>query len=64
MRYDAGVVVQRNVHQLAGAISDLLSNREGAACLGDKTDDGWWKERYSLEAVGKALHQLYQKIIS
>ena len=62
-RYDAGVVVKRDVQQLAGAISDLLSNKERAAGL---AANGRWlaEERYSPEAVGRALHELYQKLIT
>jgi glycosyltransferase involved in cell wall biosynthesis len=62
-RYDAGVVVQREVQQLAGAICDLLSNSERAATL-SANGRRLVEERYSPEAVGKALHALYQKIIS
>ena len=62
-RYDAGLVVKRDVQQLAGAISDLLSNRERAAGLATN-GRRLAEERYSREAVGKALHELYQKIIS
>jgi glycosyltransferase involved in cell wall biosynthesis len=61
-RYDAGVVVKRDVQQLAGAIGDLLSNRERAAGLA-ANGRRLAEERYSPEAVGKALHDLYQKII-
>src|SRR5438067_1417573 len=61
-RYDAGVVVKRDTQQLAGAIGDLLSNRERAAGLA-ANGRRLAEERYSREAVGKALHQLYQKII-
>src|SRR5207249_5667635 len=32
-RYDAGVIVKRDAQHLAGAIGDLLSNRERAATL-------------------------------
>jgi glycosyltransferase involved in cell wall biosynthesis len=62
-RYDAGVVVKRDVQQLAGAISDLLSNRERAAGLA-ANGRRLAEERYSPEAVGRALHELYQKIIT
>src|SRR5207248_85398 len=62
-RYDAGVVVKRDVQQLARAISDLLSNKQTATTL---AANGYRlvEERYSPKAVGKALHELYQKIIS
>ena len=62
-RYDAGIVVKRDVQQLAGAIDDLLSNRERAAGL---TANGrrLAQECYSPEAVGRALHELYQTIIT
>ena len=61
-QYDAGVVVQRDVHELAGAINGLLSSRERAATL---TENGrrLVKERYSPEAVGKALCEFYQECI-
>jgi glycosyltransferase involved in cell wall biosynthesis len=59
-QYDAGVVVKRNVQQLAGAISDLLSNPEKAATLA-ANGRRLVEERYSPEAVGRALHELYQK---
>ncbi len=62
-RYDAGVVVKRDVQQLAAAIGDLLSNKKRAAGLA-ANGRRLAEERYSPEAVGKALHQLYQKIIS
>ena len=62
-RYDAGVVVKRDVQQLAGAISDLLSNTERAAGLA-ANGRRLAEERYSPEAVGRALHELYQKIIT
>jgi glycosyltransferase involved in cell wall biosynthesis len=62
-QYDAGVVVKRDIQQLAGAISDLLSNREKTATLA-ANGHRLVEERYSPEAVGKALHELYQKIIS
>jgi glycosyltransferase involved in cell wall biosynthesis len=56
------VVVQRDVHQLVGAISDLLSSRERAATLAEN-GPRLVKERYSPEAVGKALCELYQECI-
>ena len=62
-RYDAGVLVKRDVQELAGAISDLLSNRERAAGLA-ANGRRLAEERYSPEAVGRALHELYQKIIT
>jgi glycosyltransferase involved in cell wall biosynthesis len=62
-RYDAGVVVKRDVQQLAGAISDSLSNEERAAGLA-ANGRRLAEERYSPEAVGRALHELYQKIIT
>ena len=62
-RYDAGVVVKRDVQQLAGAISDSLSNKERAAGLA-ANGRRLAEERYSPEAVGRALHELYQKIIT
>ena len=62
-RYDAGVLVKRDVQELAGAISDLLSNRERAAGLA-ANERRLAEERYSPEAVGRALHELYQKIIT
>ena len=62
-RYDAGVVVKRDMRQLAGAISDSLSNRERAAGLA-ANGRRLAEERYAPEAVGRALHELYQKIIT
>ena len=62
-RYDAGVVVKRDVQQLADAISDLLSNTERAAGLA-ANGRRLAEKRYSPEAVGRALHELYQKIIT
>jgi glycosyltransferase involved in cell wall biosynthesis len=62
-KYDAGVVVKRDVQQLADAIGDLLSNKEKAATL-VANGRRLVEERYSPEAVGKALHELYQKIIT
>jgi glycosyltransferase involved in cell wall biosynthesis len=62
-RYDAGVVVKRDVQQLAAAIDDLLSNTERAAGLA-ANGRRLAEERYSPEAVGRALHELYQKIIT
>jgi glycosyltransferase involved in cell wall biosynthesis len=62
-RYDAGVVVQRDAQQLAAAIDDLLSNSERAAGLA-ANGRRLAEERYSPEAVGRALHELYQKIIT
>jgi glycosyltransferase involved in cell wall biosynthesis len=62
-RYDAGVVVKRDVQQLAGAISDSLSNKERAAGLA-ANGRRLAEERYSPEAVGRALHELYQRIIT
>jgi glycosyltransferase involved in cell wall biosynthesis len=62
-RYDAGVVVQRDVQQLADAISDLLSNGERAAALA-ANGRRLVEERYSPQAVGRALHELYQKLIT
>jgi glycosyltransferase involved in cell wall biosynthesis len=62
-RYDAGVVVKRDVQQLAGAISDSLSNKERAAGLA-ANGRRLAEDRYSPEAVGRALHELYQKIIT
>ena len=61
-QYDAGVVVKRDVQQLASAINDLLSNKEKAATL---TANGrrLVQELYSPEAVGKALHYLYQDCV-
>jgi len=57
------VVVRRDVQQLAGAIGDLLLNRERAAGLA-ANGRRLAEERYSPEAVGKALHQLYEHVIS
>ena len=62
-RYDAGAVVKRDMQQLAGAIDDLLSNRERAAGLA-ANGRRLAQERYSPEAVGRALHELYQTIIT
>jgi glycosyltransferase involved in cell wall biosynthesis len=62
-RYDAGVVVQREAQQLAAAIGGLLSNREQAAAVG-ANGRRLAQERYSPEAVGRALHELYQTIIT
>jgi glycosyltransferase involved in cell wall biosynthesis len=62
-RYDAGVVVKRDVQQLAGAIGDLLSNKEKAASLA-ANGRRLAEERYSPEAVGRTLHELYQKLIT
>ena len=62
-RYDAGVVVKRDVQQLAGAISDSLSNKQRAAGLA-ANGRRLAEERYSSEAVGRALHELYQKLIT
>jgi glycosyltransferase involved in cell wall biosynthesis len=62
-RYDAGVVVKRDAQQLAAAIGGLLSNREQAAALG-ANGRRLAQERYSPEAVGRALHELYQTIIT
>jgi glycosyltransferase involved in cell wall biosynthesis len=62
-RYDAGVVVQRDAQQLAAAIGGLLSNRERAAGLA-ANGRRLAQERYSPEAVGRALHELYQTIIT
>src|SRR4029077_13139533 len=61
--YDAGVVVKRDVQQLAGGISDLLANQERAAKLA-ANGRRLAEERYSPTAVGKALHELYQQVIS
>jgi glycosyltransferase involved in cell wall biosynthesis len=61
-RYDAGIIVERDAKQLAGAIADLLSNRERAATLA-ANGRRIAEERYSPKAVGKALHELYQQII-
>jgi glycosyltransferase involved in cell wall biosynthesis len=54
--------VKRDIRQLATAITDLLSNKEKAATLA-ANGRRLAEERYSPEAVGKALHDLYQKII-
>jgi glycosyltransferase involved in cell wall biosynthesis len=62
-RYDAGMVVQRDAQQLDGAIGELLSDRERAAGLA-VNGRRLAEERYSPEAVGRALHELYQKIIT
>jgi glycosyltransferase involved in cell wall biosynthesis len=62
-QYDAGVVVKRDVQELAKTIEDLLSNRERAAALATN-GRRLVEERYSPEAVGKALHELYQKCIA
>ena len=62
-RYDAGMIVERDAKQLAGAIADLLSNRERAAALA-ANGRRIAEERYSPKAVGKALHDLYQQILS
>jgi len=62
-RYDAGVLVKRDTQQLAGAIGDLLSNRERAAGLA-ANGRRLAEERYSPKAVGKALHEFYQQVIS
>src|SRR5947207_1588033 len=59
-RYDAGIVVQRDAQQLARAIGELLSNREQAAALA-ANGRRLAQERYSPKAVGRALHELYQK---
>ena len=61
-RYDAGLIVERDAKQLAGAIADLLSNKERAATLA-ANGRRIAEERYSPKAVGKALHELYQQII-
>jgi glycosyltransferase involved in cell wall biosynthesis len=61
-RYDAGVVVKRDAQQLAGAIGDLLSDRERASMLATN-GRRLAEECYSPEAVGKALVALYSKII-
>lgn len=63
-RYDAGVIVQRDAGQLAGAISDVLSNRERAAVLAAANGRRRVEERYSPEAGGEALCDVYQEIIS
>ena len=62
-QYGAGVVVKRDVQELAKTIEDLLSNREGAAALATN-GRRLVEERYSPEAVGRALHELYQTIIT
>ena len=61
-QYDAGVVVKRDVQQLARAMSDLLSNKQKATTLA-ANGHRLVEERYSPKAVGKALHELYQRII-
>jgi glycosyltransferase involved in cell wall biosynthesis len=60
-QYDAGVVVKRDVRQLAEAINDLLSNKERAEVLA-ANEERLVNERYSPEAVGKALKDLYEEI--
>jgi glycosyltransferase involved in cell wall biosynthesis len=62
-RYDAGVIVKRDAKQLGDAIGDLLSNRERASML-SANGRRLAEERYSPEAVGKALHELYEHVIS
>jgi glycosyltransferase involved in cell wall biosynthesis len=62
-RYNAGLVVKRDATEVAGAIGDLLSNRERAATLA-RNGRRLAEERYSPTAVGKALHQLYRQVIS
>jgi glycosyltransferase involved in cell wall biosynthesis len=62
-QYDAGVVVKRDAQELARTIEDLLSNRGRAAALATN-GRRLAEERYSPEAVGRALHELYQKIIT
>jgi glycosyltransferase involved in cell wall biosynthesis len=62
-RYNAGLVVKRDATEVAGAIGDLLSNRERAAILA-RNGRRLAEERYSPAAVGKALHQLYRQVIS
>ena len=61
-QYDAGVVVKRDVQELAAAIDDLLSDRERAASLAS-SGRRLAEERYSSKAVGKALFELYSKIL-
>jgi glycosyltransferase involved in cell wall biosynthesis len=61
-RYGAGLVVKRDVTEVAGAINDLLSDKERAATIARK-GLRLAEERYSPKAVGKALRELYQKII-
>src|SRR4030095_1160909 len=61
-RYGAGLVVKRDVTEVAGAINDLLSDRERAETIAGK-GRRLAEERYSPKAVGKALRELYQKII-
>jgi glycosyltransferase involved in cell wall biosynthesis len=62
-QYDAGVVVKRDVQQLGDAIGGLLSNRERAAAL-SANGRRLVEKRYLPDAVGKALHELYQKCIA
>jgi glycosyltransferase involved in cell wall biosynthesis len=62
-QYDAGAVVKRDVQQLARTIEDLFSNRERVASLASN-GRRLVEKRYSREAVGKALHELYQKCIA
>jgi len=62
-RHDAGVVVKRDVQELAAAINHLLSDRERAANLA-ANGRRLAEERYSPKAVGKALHDLYRQVIS
>ena len=61
-RFDAGVVVTRDVQQLARAIGDLLSNKQKARTLA-ANGHRLVEERYSPKAVGRALHELYEQII-
>ena len=62
MCYERVVPPSARPSQLAVAIDNLLSNRERAAALA-ANGRRLVEERYSPEAVGKALHGLYQQII-
>jgi len=60
--YDAGLVVKRDVHELAAAISEMLTNK-GRAGVVAANGQRLVREHYSPEAVGRHLVQLYEKVI-
>jgi glycosyltransferase involved in cell wall biosynthesis len=63
LQYNAGFVVKRDKQEIGKAICRLLSSKEESAALA-ANGVRLVRERYSPDAVGRALHTLYEELTS
>lgn len=62
--YDERIFMKRTAQQLAGAIKDLLPNKKRAATFSRNRAQPARGLFYLPETAGRALHELYQQLIS